>query len=84
LPETPRQRSQSVKGAEKGSAAIVGYDSGKKVKGKKRQVLVDTQNLLMQAIIHTVDHQDCDGGLVLMGSLFGLFSFLLTLFADGG
>ena len=37
--------SQSVKSAEKGGAASTraGYDAGKKIKGKKRHVLVDTQ-----------------------------------------
>jgi transposase len=41
--------SQSVKGAEKGGACIdpAGYDAGKKIKGKKRHLLVDTQGLLM-------------------------------------
>ena len=38
----------------------------------------------MQAIIHAADVQDRDGGLVLMASLFGLYPFLLKLFADGG
>ena len=38
----------------------------------------------MEAIIHAADLQDRDGGLVLMGSLFGLYPFLLKLFADGG
>ena len=61
-----------------------GYDAGKKIKGKKRHILVDTQGLLMQAIIHAADVQDRDGGLVLMASLFGLYPFLLKLFADGG
>lgn len=38
----------------------------------------------MQAIIHAADVQDRDGGVVLMASLFGLYPFLLKLFADGG
>src|SRR3954452_24172675 len=54
-----------------------GYDAGKKIKGRKRHVLVDTQGLLMQAIIHAADIQDRDGGLLLMGALFGLYPFLL-------
>ena len=29
-----------------------GYDAGKKIKGKKRHILVDTQGLLMHAIVH--------------------------------
>src|ERR1700742_2584602 len=61
-----------------------GYDAGKKIKGKKRHVLVDTQGLLMQAIVHAADIQDRDGGVLLMSSLFGLFPFLLKLYADSG
>ena len=61
-----------------------GYDEGKKVKGKKRHVLVDTQGLLMHAIVHAADVQDRDGGALLMASLFGAFPFLVTLYADGG
>jgi transposase len=40
--------------------------------------------LLMQAIIHAADIQDRDGGVLLMSSLFGLFPFLLKLYADSG
>ena len=38
----------------------------------------------MQAIVHAADIQDRDGGVLLMASLFGLFPFLLTLYADSG
>jgi transposase len=38
----------------------------------------------MQAIIHAAGVQDRDGGVLLMGALFGLFPFLLKLYADGG
>jgi hypothetical protein len=38
----------------------------------------------MQAIIHAADIQDRDGGVLLMGSLFGLYPFLLKLYADSG
>ena len=48
-----------------------GYDAGKKINGKKRHVLVDTQGLLMHAIVHAADVQDRDGGALLMASLFG-------------
>jgi transposase len=61
-----------------------GYDAGKKIKGKKRHVLVDTQDLLLHAIIHAADIQDRDGGVLLMATLFGLHPFLLKLYADGG
>jgi len=38
----------------------------------------------MQAIVHAADIQDRDGGVLLMASLFGLFPFLLKLYADSG
>ena len=61
-----------------------GFDAGKKIKGKKRHVLVDTQGLLMHAIVHAADIQDRDGGVLVMATLFGLYPFLLKLYADGG
>ena len=64
-----------------------GFDAGKKingVNGKKRHVLVDPQGLLLCAIVHAADIQDRDGGVMLMGALFGLFPFLLKLYADSG
>jgi transposase len=61
-----------------------GYDAGKKIKGKKRHLLVDTQGLLLHAIIHAADIQERDGGMLLMSTLFGMFPFLLKLCADGG
>jgi transposase len=78
--------SQSVKSAEKGGACIDphGYDAGKKIKGKKRHILVDTLGLLLHAIVHPADIQDRDGGFIVMATLFGMFPFLKTLFADGG
>lgn len=60
------------------------YDAAKKIKGKKRHILVDTQGLMLQAIVHAADIQDRDGGAMLMATLFGLFPFLLKLYADGG
>jgi transposase len=78
--------SQSVKSAEKGGAIIdpAGYDAGKKIKGKKRHVLVDTVGLLLHAVVHPADIQDRDGGVLVLSSLFGMYPFLLKLFVDGG
>src|SRR3954466_11710442 len=61
-----------------------GYDAGKKVKGKKRHILVDTEGLLMHAIVHAGDVQDRDGGIWLLTTLFGLYPFLMKLYADAG
>ena len=77
--------SQSVKSAEKGGCIDPhGYDAGKKIKGKKRHILVDTVGLLLHAIVHPADIQDRDGGVLVMATLFGMFPFLKTLFADSG
>ena len=61
-----------------------GFDGGKKIKGKKRHVLVDTQGRLIEAIVHAADIQDRDGGVLLMATLFGMHPFLLKLYADAG
>ena len=73
-----------MKSAEKGGPCIdpPGFDAGKLIKGKKRHILVDTQGLLLHAIVHPADIQDRDGGILLLSTLFGLFPFLKRLFAD--
>ena len=53
------------------------------IKGKKRHILVDTQGLLIHAIVHAADIQDRDGGVLVMATVFGLYPFLLKLYADG-
>lgn len=60
-----------------------GYDAGKQIKGKKRHVLVDTQGLVLQALVHPADIQDRDGGLYLLATRQKTFPKLMTLFADG-
>jgi transposase len=39
--------------------------------------------LLLHAVVHPADIQDRDGGVLVLSSLFGLYPFLLKLFADG-
>jgi hypothetical protein len=39
---------------------------------------------MLLAIVHSADIQDRDGGILVMATLFGMFPFLKTLFADGG
>ena len=38
----------------------------------------------MDAIVHAADIQDRDGGVLLMATLFGMYPFLLKLYADAG
>ena len=51
--------SQSVKTT--GIGGPRGYDGGKKISGRKRHILVDTQGLLLRAKVHTADVQDRAG-----------------------
>jgi len=38
----------------------------------------------MHALVHAADIQDRDGGGFVMATLFGLYPFLMKLYADGG
>jgi transposase len=40
--------------------------------------------LLLLALVHAADVQDRDGGVLLMSTMFGMFPFLIKLYADGG
>jgi transposase len=50
--------SQSVKTTASGGPR--GYDGGKKVSGRKRHLLVDTQGLVLRAYVHEADLRDAD------------------------
>jgi putative transposase len=78
--------SQTVKSAEKGGKNIdpKGFDGGKLVSGIKRHIVVDTQGLLIHAVVHAADIQDRDGGVLALATMFGLYPFLAKVFADGG
>jgi hypothetical protein len=39
---------------------------------------------LIHAIVHAADIQDRDGGAFVMATMFGLYPFLMKLYADGG
>jgi transposase len=74
--------SQSVKTTE--AAGPRGYDAGKKIKGRKRHVLTDTNGLLVAAVVHQADIQDRDGALLVLASARYLYPCLRHVFADGG
>src|ERR671921_788392 len=44
-----------------------GYDGAKKVKGRKRHLLVDTQGLVLEARVHSAKIQDREGIKLLLG-----------------
>ncbi len=74
--------SQSVKSTEAGGPR--GYDSGKKINGRKRHILVDTLGLLLVVVIHTANIQDRDGLALVCRRLRRRFPWLRLIFADGG
>ena len=74
--------SQSVKTTEKGG--IRGYDAGKKVKGRKRHILVDTLGLLFLVVVHAANIQDRDGALAVLARAYDKFPSLKLIWADGG
>ena len=78
--------SQSVKSAERGGAEIdpIGYDAGKKVKGIKRHILVDTLGMMLIGQIQSASVQDRDGALPVLAEARRLFPFIDKIFADGG
>lgn len=74
--------SQSVKTTESGG--LSGYDAGKKIKGRKRHILTDTEGHLVHALIHTADIQDRDGAPEVLKTVRHRFPWLRHVFADGG
>ena len=39
---------------------------------------------MIHAIVHAADIQDRDGGVFVMATMFGMYPFLMKLYADGG
>jgi putative transposase len=73
--------SQSVKTTE--VASVRGYDAGKKVKGHKRHILVDTLGLLLIVVVHAASIQDRDGAKLVLERAKGKFPRLALVWADG-
>ena len=74
--------SQSVKTTESGGPR--GYDAGKKIKGRKRHILTDTDGNLVHAVVHTADIQDRDGAPLVLAEVIKRFPWLRHVFADAG
>jgi len=74
-PINPHRRS---KGGEKG------YDAGKKITGRKRHILTDTDGRLLTVRVHAADVQDRDGGKLPLKGSRQRYPFVTRVFADGG
>jgi putative transposase len=74
--------SQSVKTPDQ--AGESGYDAGKKIKGRKRHLAVDTLGLVLAVMITSAAIQDRDAAKSLIGTLVQWFGRLQIIWADGG
>jgi putative transposase len=63
---------------------VRGYDAGKKIKGRKRHMLVDTIGLPLTIVVHPANIQDRDGAKLVPKQAKQLFSRLRLIWADGG
>ena len=74
--------SQTVKLGEQGGPS--GYDAGKKIKGRKRPVLVDSLGLLWGVLVTAASVQDRDGAKTLLDLVLRGLRRLQVIWADGG
>jgi len=72
--------SQSAKTTESGG--LRGFDAAKRIRGRKRHMVTDTQGLLLALLVHTANIQDNHGAVPLLASLRQTFPKLRHIFAD--
>jgi len=65
-------------------ALETGYDAGKKIKGRKRHLLTDTEGLLLDVRVHSAGIQDRDGAKLLLRHAKKTLDSIEKIFADGG
>jgi putative transposase len=75
--------SQSAKTTGVGGEAR-GYDGGKKVRGRKRHLLVDTEGLVLKAKVHSAKVSDQDGIKLLLKGVHDRLPRLSHLWVDAG
>ena len=73
--------SQSVKSD--GHGGPVGYDAGKRIKGRKRHLLVDTLGLVLGVAVTPASTTERAGAQVVLGRVLGWFTWLRILWVDG-
>src|SRR5260370_10985357 len=84
LGRRPRQSIAEVGGKGGGKDDAVGYDAGKKVKGRKIHALSDTEVLPMRVVVHSAAIQDRDGAGLVLDKIRQRFPWLELIWADGG
>jgi transposase len=74
--------SQTVRSEAHGGA--VGYDPGKRTKGRKRFLLVDTLGMILGAAVVPANETERSGAKVLLKPLLGWFPWLRKIWVDSG
>jgi putative transposase len=73
---------QAVRSGGVGVAGVRGYDGAKRVDGRKRHALVDTEGRLLLATVSPASLHDSHGGIALLGMSRRPWPFLARCFAD--
>jgi len=73
---------QSTRASPQGGST--GFDGGKKVKGRKRHLLVDTLGLVLAVSVTAASVQDRDGAHPLMREAMAKYPSVQRIYADGG
>jgi transposase len=75
---------QSVKSTLVSNRSNTGYDGGKKIKGIKRHIVVDTSGLLLCVVVHSAGIADRKGGAMVLQKLGRRWNGIKKIFTDGG
>nr|WP_299246513.1 IS5 family transposase [uncultured Halomonas sp.] len=82
MPSAAVLDAQSTRHSPQGGTS--GYDAGKKVKGRKRHVLVDTLGLILAVSVTAASVQDRDGAHPVMANGIEKYAGIATVFVDTG
>jgi transposase len=64
--------------------AAVRYDAGKKIKGRKRHLLVDTLGMVLAVQVTPASTPERVGGLAVLATVLGWLTWFKKLWVDGG
>jgi transposase len=76
--------SQSVKAAETVGAGSRGFDSGKKINGRKRHIAVDVEGFLLAVVVTAANIGDRMGAKLLIIAVLNVCTRLKLIWADSG